>query len=181
MLTAIVTHETQGINPFDLLTSDERKEYDAWSDEVNIGTRDPEPSDMEISYRELTEQDAYKEATLGRWKVIPMDDLQVERDYHLLVDAGWIERPRPHRVRNGVSQLLYARVNPHAVLFWRDFTATPPRPVKTALDNGSDNYRWGNAFIYFKYESDAQAYRSHIKAQERQAQDARFEQTGVWL
>ena len=159
MLGNIVTHETQGINPFDLLTSDEIAEYHAWSDSVNAQVPDPTPADFGI---------------------IPMDDEQVERDYHLLVDAGWIERPRLHRVINGVSQFIYARVNLKSQLLWRDFTSMPPRPVKTALDNGSDNYRWGNAFIYFKYESDAQAYRSHIKAQERQAQDARFEQTGVW-
>ena len=159
MLGNIVTHETQGINPFDLLTPDEIVEYEAWSDSVNAQVSDPTPADFGI---------------------IPMDDLQVERDYHLLVDAGWIERPRLHRVINGVSQFIYARVNLKSQLLWRDFTSTPPRPVKTALDNGSDNFRWGNSFIYFKYESDAQAYRDHIKAKERQAQDARFEQTGVW-
>jgi len=48
MLTAIVTHETQGINPFDELTTEERAEYDAWSDEVNQGTRDLEPQDLAV-------------------------------------------------------------------------------------------------------------------------------------
>lgn len=46
MFNAIVTHEPQGINPFDLLTSDELKEYEAWSDEANQGTRDLEPQDL---------------------------------------------------------------------------------------------------------------------------------------
>ena len=56
MLTAIVTHETQGINPFDLLTSDgfdklnpaERAEFEAWSEEANRGTRDLEPQDLAV-------------------------------------------------------------------------------------------------------------------------------------
>ena len=165
MLTAIVTHETHGINPFDLLTSDEIAEYEAWSDEAYKDVPYPEPEDLGLP---------------ADYNIVPMDDLQVERDYHLLVEAGWIERPRPHKVVKGICQILYARVDLRSQLLWRDFTATPPKSVKTALDNGSDNYRWGNSFVYFTYESDAQAYRDSIKARERQAQDARFEQTGVW-
>ena len=166
MFNAIVSQPDEYRNfGFESLTSDERAEYDAWADEAYKDVPYPEPEDLGLP---------------SDYNIVPMDDDAVERDYHLLVDAGWIERPRLHRVINGVSQFIYARVNLKSQLLWRDFTSTPPRPVKTALDNGSDNYRWGNAFIYFKYESDAQAYRSHIKAQERQAQDARFEQTGVW-
>jgi len=94
--------------------------------------------------------------------IVPMDADQVETDYHKLVDAGWIERPRPHKVRNGVSQILYARVNLHSQIFSRDFTAPPPRPVKHALNNGSDSFRWGQSFVYFKFDDDARAYRDAL-------------------
>jgi hypothetical protein len=139
MFNAIVSQPDEYRNfGFESLTSDERDEYAAWSDEVNIGTRDPLPSDFGI---------------------VPIDDEQVERDYHLLVEAGWIERPRLHRVRNGVSQLLYSRVNLHSQILRVDWTATPPRPVKHALNNGSDSFRWGQSFVYFKFDDDARAYR----------------------
>jgi len=166
MITAIVSQSDEYRNfGFESLTSDERNEYAAWSDSVNAQVPDPEPDDLRISYLELTEQDMAKEARLerkARSYPVPMDDEQVEEDYDLLIEAGWIERPRPHRVINGVSQLLYARVNPHAVLFWRDFTATPPRPVKAAFALGKVRYDWGKRFVYFKYESDAQAYRDAL-------------------
>ncbi len=182
MFNAIVSQPDEYRNfGFESLTSDERAEYDAWSESVNEGTRDPLPEDF-IAYREVLEQDMAKEARLAaRSYPVPMDDEQVEEDYDLLIEAGWIERPRPHRVRNGASQILYARVNLKSQILWRDFTATPPRPVKTALDNGSVRYDWGQTFVYFKYDDDARAYRDGIKAKERQAEDARLAQLGARL
>lgn len=72
-------------------------------------------------------------------------------------------RPRPHRIVGGVPQILYARVSLKSQILRRDFTATPPRPVRAALENGSACYGWGKSFVYFRYDDDAQAYRDDLK------------------
>lgn len=142
MFNAIVTQPDSYSNfGFESLTSDEITEYAVWSDSVNAQVANPEPD---------------------IFNVVPMDDLQVERDYHLLISAGWIERPRLHKVVNGVSQYVIARVNLHSQIYAVDWTTTPPRPVKTALNNGSDRYDWGKRFVYFKYDDDARAYRDAL-------------------
>jgi len=94
MLTAIVTQPDEYRNfGFESLTSDERAEYEAWSDEANAGTRDPLPQDF-ISYRELIEQDMWKEAYhLNR--LVPVDD---DDDPDLLKLAGWT--PVDGRINN---------------------------------------------------------------------------------
>ena len=72
MLTAIVTHETQGINPFDELTSDERAEYDAWAEQANAGTRDLEPQDL--AFRVYDDLDIWEIPGYGRVYFRERDD-----------------------------------------------------------------------------------------------------------
>ena len=72
MLGNIVTHETQGINPFDELTSDERAEYDAWAEQANAGTRDLEPQDL--AFRVYDDLDIWEIPGYGRVYFRERDD-----------------------------------------------------------------------------------------------------------
>ena len=117
------------------------------------------------------------------------DAEQHVRDYNAWIDAQQANEPlpepsdaKPTRKRTPpYREMTIARVNLHSQIYAVHWTATPPRPVKHALNNGSERYDWGKSFVYFKYDDDARAYRDSMGFAKRQAEDARLEQLGVRL
>ena len=45
---------------------------------------------------------------------------------------------------------IYVRLNLNSEIFALDLTTTPPATVKSRIDRGETEYRWGRSFIYFR-------------------------------
>ena len=106
MFNAIVTQPDEDRNVgFENLTSDERAEYDAWSDSVNVGTQDPLPEDFGFNPMDEDIDDDYIAAVKSREHqaedYVPFDSELDALHLSELKRAGWTrqtDNPYPQAV-----------------------------------------------------------------------------------